>query len=571
MPVADADLITSLVESGVLSDADSKKAKENQGRSGGALRDSLVQMGYASEDQVAQAVAKAAGLQTINLTDMEISPAVIEIIPQALAKKHGILPIEKKPGVMVVAAAEPLEFDTLDNLRFILNSDVEVMIAPKDQLTDAINRNYGGATVDESVDSMLQEFTDSDISPVGEGGASGVASDRATDDDAPVVRLVKLIIEEAVRSRASDIHIEPLADRVRIRYRIDGNCVEVQNPPKRLQGAIISRFKILSRIDISEKRRPTDGRINMRIDGRDIDFRVSCLPARHGESVVLRILDKAKALIGLEKLGFDSVDYERFKKIIKKPNGIFLVTGPTGSGKTTTLYAALNDLNRPDVKIISAEDPVEYHLAGINQCQVHDQIGLTFARILRSILRQAPNIILIGEIRALDVAEVAVQAALTGHLVFSTLHTNDAPTAITRLIDMGIKPFLVASSIQAVQAQRLVRRICDRCKEPEVPDPRVVAAMGLTPKDIEGVTFYHGRGCPACKNTGFKGRQGIFELMEMTTAIREMAFNRTPVEQIRKQAIMSGMATLKDDSIKKAKLGITTLDEAMRITVRGEV
>ena len=569
MPVTDTDLIQTLVDASVITQDDAAKARDAQGRAGGTLRDTIVALGSASEDQIAEAIAAEANLEFRHLGDMEIAPAVIEAVPQALAKRHNVVPIERTVGAVVVACAEPLDFETTDNLRFILNADVQFLIVPKDELTEAINRYYGGATVDESVDSMLQEFTDSDIGTMGDE-ASGRTSD-ISDDDAPVVRLVRLIIEEAVRSRVSDIHVEPMTDRVRIRYRLDGVCSEIQSPPKRLQGAIISRLKIMATMDIAEKRRPQDGRILMRVDGRDIDFRVSALPASHGESVVLRILDKEKALIGLEKLGFDAEDQERFNRIIRRPNGIFLVTGPTGSGKTTTLYAALNNLNRPDVKIISAEDPVEYNLAGINQCQVHDQIGLTFARILRSILRQAPNIILIGEIRALDVAEVAVQAALTGHLVFSTLHTNDAPSAITRLIDMGIKPFLVASSIQAIMAQRLVRTICTRCKEPAVPDTRSLQIMELKDEDIEGATFYKGRGCTACGGSGYLGRQGIFELLEMNSTIREMAFNQTPVEQIRRQAIMAGMLTLKDDGIRKAKAGMTTLDEVMRITVRGEV
>ena len=569
MPVTDTDLIQTLVDASVITQDDAVKARDAQGRAGGTLRDTIVALGSASEDQIAEAIAAEANLEFRHLGDMEIAPAVIEAVPQALAKRHNVVPIERTVGAVVVACAEPLDFETTDNLRFILNADVQFLIVPKDELTEAINRYYGGATVDESVDSMLQEFTDSDIGTMGDE-ASGRTSD-ISDDDAPVVRLVRLIIEEAVRSRVSDIHVEPMTDRVRIRYRLDGVCSEIQSPPKRLQGAIISRLKIMATMDIAEKRRPQDGRILMRVDGRDIDFRVSALPASHGESVVLRILDKEKALIGLEKLGFDAEDQERFNRIIRRPNGIFLVTGPTGSGKTTTLYAALNNLNRPDVKIISAEDPVEYNLAGINQCQVHDQIGLTFARILRSILRQAPNIILIGEIRALDVAEVAVQAALTGHLVFSTLHTNDAPSAITRLIDMGIKPFLVASSIQAIMAQRLVRTICTRCKEPAVPDTRSLQIMELKDEDIEGATFYKGRGCTACGGSGYLGRQGIFELLEMNSTIREMAFNQTPVEQIRRQAIMAGMLTLKDDGIRKAKAGMTTLDEVMRITVRGEV
>ena len=569
MPVADSDLLQALTDAGVLKESDAKKARDAKQHGSGAMRDTLVSLGAVTETQIAEAIAKHQGLNMVHVGEIDISPSVLEIVGQPVAKRHQILPIESNENMVKVACAEPLEFEALDNLRFVFNKDIEMVIAPKDELTDAINRFYGGATVDESVDSMLQEFTDSDIAPVGDSGQSKTAD--TGEDDAPVVRLVRLLIEEAVRARASDVHVECMADKMRIRYRIDGLCEEVQTPPKRLQGAILSRLKILAKIDIAEKRRPQDGRIFMRIDGRDIDFRVSCLPSTHGESIVLRILDKAKALIGLDRLGFDAHDYERFRKIITRPNGIFLVTGPTGSGKTTTLYAALNELNRPDVKIISAEDPVEYNLAGINQCQVHDQIGLTFARILRSILRQAPNIILIGEIRALDVAEVAVQAALTGHLVFSTLHTNDAPSAITRLIDMGIKPFLVASSVQAIMGQRLLRRICDRCKEPEVPDARVVKAMGLSPEDIEGVTFYHGRGCPNCNGSGYRGRQGLFELMEMTSTVRELAFTRAPVDQIRQQAVMAGMATLRVDGIRKAKAGITTLDEAMRITVRGEV
>ncbi len=569
MPVTDTDLLQSLIDEQVITEDEATRAREAHGRAGGALRDSVVAIGAASEDQIAQAIAKGANLEMRHLSDMEIAPAVIESVPQALARRHNVVPIERTMGAVLVACAEPLDFETTDNLRFILNSDVEFVVAPKDELTEAINRYYGGSTVDESVDSMLQEFTDSDIGEV--SGDSSRRTADAEDDDAPVVRLVRLIIEEAVRTRASDIHVEPMTDKVRIRYRVDGVCREMQGAPKRLQGAIISRLKIMAKMDIAEKRRPQDGRILMRVEGRDIDFRVSALPASHGESVVLRILDKEKALIGLEELGFDDQDHARFNRIIRRPNGVFLVTGPTGSGKTTTLYAALNELNRPDVKIISAEDPVEYNLAGINQCQVHDQIGLNFARILRSILRQAPNIILVGEIRALDVAEVAVQAALTGHLVFSTLHTNDAPSAITRLIDIGIKPFLVASSIQAIMAQRLIRTICKRCKEPVEPDPRIMQVLGMNPEEAQGETFYRGRGCAACDGQGYKGRQGIFELLEMNPTIREMAFNQTPVEQIRSQAVMAGMVTLKADGIRKARAGVTTLEEVMRVTVRGEV
>jgi type IV pilus assembly protein PilB len=376
-----------------------------------------------------------------------------------------------------------------------------------------------------------------------------------------------MIINEAVNMRASDIHVEPMADRVRVRYRVDGVCMERDNIPKQMQGPVINRLKIMAGIDLAERRLPTDGRIKLVVGKSQIDFRVSALPAYHGESVVLRILRPESARIGLQALGFEADDYARFQQIIKRPNGIFLVTGPTGSGKTTTLYSALDELNRPDKKIITAEDPVEYNFPGINQVQVHDAIGLSFAAILRSMLRQAPNIILVGEIRDLEVAEVAIQAALTGHLVFSTLHTNDAPSSITRLIDMGVKPFLVASSVQAVMAQRLVRVICSKCKElyPD-PDPGVLSLLGFSAEEIANTTFYRGAGCDQCAGTGYRGRQAIFELMEMNRELRELAFNQAPVSQIRTAAVASGMRNLTADGRLKIRHGITTPDELIRIT-----
>ena len=381
-----------------------------------------------------------------------------------------------------------------------------------------------------------------------------------------IIRLVTMIITEAVNMRASDIHVEPMVNRVRVRYRVDGVCVERDNIPKRMQGPVINRFKIMAKLDLAEKRLPLDGRIKLKVSGSEVDFRVSSLPSYHGESIVLRILRPESARFGIPSLGFEEDDYARFQSIIKRPNGIFLVTGPTGSGKTTTLYAAINDLNRPDRKIITAEDPVEYNFPGVNQVQVNDQIGLTFPLILRAMLRQAPNIILVGEIRDLDVAEVAIQAALTGHLVFSTLHTNDAPSAITRLIDMGVKPFLVASSIQAVMAQRLVRVICSECKEvyPD-PDPRILRLLGFRDDEIENSTFYRGKGCNACNHTGYRGRQGIFELMAMDNQIREYAFQRAPLSSIRRAARASGMRNLLDDGRIKILKGITTPEELVRI------
>jgi type IV pilus assembly protein PilB len=386
-------------------------------------------------------------------------------------------------------------------------------------------------------------------------------------DEGPVVRLVNLIIDNAYHMRASDIHVEPMGDRVRIRYRVDGVCLEKDNIPKNMQAPLITRLKILSGMDIAEKRLPQDGRIKRAIAGQDIDFRVSALPGHHGESVVLRILRPDAVNIGIQSLGFEQDDYERFQHIIKRPNGIFLVTGPTGSGKTTTLYAALQELNRPDKKIITAEDPVEYNFDGMNQCQVREEIKLTFDVILRAMLRQAPNIILVGEIRDGVVADIAIQAALTGHLVFSTLHTNDAPSAITRLIDMGVKPFLVASSIQAIMAQRLVRVVCDKCKvRDESPDLRYLRLLDIDPEDLKKRPIYKGGGCSRCQRTGYKGRMGIFEMVEMNNQLRELAFEKAPTSELRKAAAASGMRNLMEDAKIKIYKGITTVAEAARIT-----
>ncbi len=381
----------------------------------------------------------------------------------------------------------------------------------------------------------------------------------------PVVKLVNLIIAEAVSLRASDIHIEPFADRIRVRYRIDGVLVERDSPPRRLLAPLTSRIKIMGGIDISEKRRPQDGRIKMSLQGKHYDLRVSILPTTHGQSVVMRILDRGSIQVSIKDLGFMEDDYKRFQSIIKRPNGIFLVTGPTGSGKTTTLYAALNELNRPDRKIITAEEPVEYYLPGVNQCEVKHSIGLDFARIIRAMLRQAPNIILVGEIRDQETADIAVQASLTGHLVFSTLHTNDAPSAITRLQDVGVAPFLVASSVIAILAQRLVRVVCPKCKDKDTPPAAEIKAAGITPEQVKTANFSRGRGCAHCNHTGYRGRKGIFEMLRMTAAIRDMTFTQEATQAIRRQARLLGMRTLLEDGILKSLTGMTTLDEVLSI------
>lgn len=396
--------------------------------------------------------------------------------------------------------------------------------------------------------------------------ARGVAGDSG-DDDAPIIRLVQRTITEALDARASDIHVEPFANRVRVRFRIDGVLKEHASLEPTLLGPLSSRLKIMASMDISEKRKPQDGRIDFRAAGRAIDIRASVLPGNHGETVVMRLLDKESALKTLDHLGFDGRDQERFSRMIKRPNGVFLVTGPTGSGKTTTLYAALRQLNRSDVKIITAEDPVEFSIQGINQCQVRSQIGLNFARILRAMLRQAPNIILVGEIRDKETAEIAVQAALTGHLVFSTLHTNDAPSAVTRLIDMGVKPFLVAAAVQAIMAQRLVRVLCRECREPYQPSATELRTLGQDAQALGDVTLYRARGCPACDHAGYRGRIGIFELMAMDPELREMTFKRAPTTRLRQYARTSGgMTTLTADGVRKVLDGRISVDELLRVT-----
>jgi type IV pilus assembly protein PilB len=548
-----------LSEWGKVNEKQLRDALERQSRSGRRLGELLINMGACTEEDIMKALALQFDMEYVDLDIGNVNAQAMEMMPEAMMREHQIVPLEYKDGRLKVAITDPLDLESVDAIRFRLNMDVDCVLASRQKVEQIIS-SYTEQTESESVDSMLQEFTATDVDFVdrGERGAEMHA------ESAPVIRLVQLLITEAVRMRASDIHIEPLAARLRIRYRIDGVCVERDAPPKRLQGSITTRVKLMAGMQIEEKRIPQDGRIRMKLDGEDLDFRVSTLPAYHGESIVLRILRRESIKIGLDGLGFLADDFELFEKLIQRPNGIFLVTGPTGSGKTTTLYAALNKLNTPDRKIITAEDPVEYHVSGINQCQVNEQIDLTFQRILRAMLRQAPNIILVGEIRDLETAEMAVQAALTGHLVFSTLHTNDSPSAITRLIDMGVKPFLVASSVQAVMAQRLVRVLCPECKRPdESVELAVLRTLGVAEDQLSKATFFRPVGCAKCHNMGYKGRLGIFEVMVMNTELREMAFKHRPLNEIRQSARLLGMRTLIEDGIIKCMQGITTLDEVL--------
>lgn len=562
-----ADWLDRLVEDGLVS-PDQLGEAEGLARSTGIKPDqALVKLGYVEQATVAQYQAAQFGYDFVNLDEREIDPAMIEQVPESVARENNVIPLEIQGESLLVALDDPMNFEVLEKLRFILNRDIRVAMAPKDAIQNSINRHYG-QTETESVDSMIQEFTETAIDFT-ETELSEAEAEADADESSPIVKLVNLVITEAMNMRASDIHVEPFEDRIRIRYRIDGVLVERDSPPRRLLAAMISRIKIMGNIDIAEKRRPQDGRIKTRMGGKEFDLRVSIMPTNHGQGVVLRILDRDNIKVGIRNLGFGEDNYRKFQNIIRRPNGIFLVTGPTGSGKTTTLYSALGELNRPDRKIITAEDPVEYYLPGINQCEVKHKIGLTFSRIIRAMLRQAPNVILVGEIRDTETAEMAIQASLTGHLVFSTLHTNDAPGSITRLIDMGVQPFLVASSIMAVMAQRLVRVICPKCKETYEPDPSEILEFDITEDQLATGEFIRGRGCNHCQHTGYRGRKAVFELMVMNSTLREMAFNSEPTQNLRRQARLFGMKTLVEDAVDKALLGVTTLSEAYKLKTGG--
>ena len=558
-----------LISEGLVSAEQLAEALRMASTSGKKVHDEVVRLGYADAAKVMKVLAKAHRLKFVNLTEISVPEEIVQLLPESVARENTIFPLSESGGTLRIATCDPTDMDAQEKLRFILNREVEMALAVREQIVESINRHYG-LSDGESADSMLQEFTDTAIDFTETAVEQQAAAAQEDNSDAPVVKLVNLIITEAVQLRASDIHIEPFEDRIRIRYRIDGRLVERDNPPRRLLGAMLSRIKILSKLDIAERRRPQDGRIKLTADGKDYDLRVSVLPTNHGQSVVMRILDKDNIKVGIRQLGLSENDFRQFKNLIRRPNGIILVTGPTGSGKTTTLYAALNELNRPDTKIITAEDPVEYYLAGINQVEIKHQIGLDFARVIRAMLRQAPNVILVGEMRDTETAQMGIQASLTGHLVFSTLHTNDAPGAVTRMIDMGVPAYLVASSVIAVLAQRLVRVNCTKCKQPHQPLDTELEAAGITPEMMQGATFMKGRGCSNCQKKGYKGRLGIFELMVMNNKIRELAFQGAATQDIRRAAVSSGMKVMFDDGIQKTLRGITTLDEVFRVSKKAE-
>lgn len=558
----DEYLLHLLVESGGVTREEIARAREQSKNTDSTPLDVLIDDGTIQESTVLSLLGEHFAMEVVSLNNHNITPEIRDTIPIDLARRYKVVPVQKFGKVLKVAISDPFNLDTLDSLRHALNCDIEGVITSSAEIKSALDKYYA---VESSVDTIVEDGNNPNVEVEIDGTTGG--ADTATDIDAPIIKLVTLIILEAVRNRASDIHLEPLEKRFRVRYRIDGVLHEVESPPKRLQAAIINRVKIMARMKISEKRVPQDGRIQVTIMGRELDLRVSSIPSHHGESIVMRILDKQSLLLGLPQLGFFSDDQQIFERLIGYSDGILLVTGPTGSGKTTTLYACLQTINRPDRKIITVEDPVEYQISGINQVQVHEEIGLTFASCLRSILRQAPNIIMIGEIRDYETACIAIEASLTGHLVFSTLHTNDAPSAVTRLLDIGVKPFLASSSLRGVMAQRLVRNNCDNCKEEYSPNSIELKQIGTITKDLENVKLWRGRGCKKCVLTGYYGRTGIFEIMPVTDTIRTMIYEKVSSTKIRERAREAGMRTLREDGLRKAIAGITTVDEVMRVTM----
>ncbi len=543
-----------LTERGYLTAEQVQAAASSMKAANETTLDVLLAGGTIGEDEVLGSIADQFGLKYCHISPESISEDTGRSISADIAKKYGVVPVVASEDSITVALMDPMGYDAIDSLRYVLNGkDVEAVIAPLSEVKAAMAKLY---PADAEVSTRDEEGLD-----VGD----------ATGDDAPVIKLATMIITNAIKMKASDIHIEPMEKEFRVRYRIDGALRKMDSPPKRLQGAIISRFKIMSKMKISEKRIPQDGRIQISVGGKDLDLRVSSVPTNHGESIVMRILDKSNLSLGLPQLGFLSDDQTTFERLIKLPDGVVLVTGPTGSGKTTTLYACLGQINTPDKKLITVEDPVEYQMSGINQVQVNKDVGLDFSAALRSILRQAPNIVMIGEIRDAETADIAMEAALTGHLVFSTLHTNDAPSAVTRLLDIGVKPFLVASALRAAMAQRLVRAICEKCKESYKPTERELKMLGGLAQGSNNInipdSMYHGVGCDRCGKTGYKGRKGIFEIFKVDDTIQRLIFDHAPATLLRQRAREMGMRTLREDGMLKVASGMTSLSEVLRVTM----
>jgi len=564
-----------LVRTGKINQTQLNEALALQKDHGGRVGTNLVKLGYLTEKQLVDSLAQHFKVPAVELVGMDIDEAVIKIIPADLARKYTILPVSKTGATVTVAMIDPTNVFAMDDVKFMTGYRVEPVVASETGIRTAIDRYYGSTHAIE-LKKVMEDLTEdattgTDLEVLEEEQDLDLATLEEESEQAPVVKLVNLVLTDAIKRGASDIHIEPYEKEYRVRYRIDGILYEMMHPPLKLKEAITSRVKIMARLDIAEKRLPQDGRIKIKtkISGKakDLDYRVSVLPTLFGEKIVMRLLDKDKLMLDMTKLGFEAESLRKFETAILKPYGMVLVTGPTGSGKTNTLYSALQRINTPEVNIMTAEDPVEFNLAGINQVQTREQIGLNFAAALRSFLRQDPNIILVGEIRDFETAEVAIKAAMTGHLVLSTLHTNDAPSSISRLMNMGIEPFLVATSVHLIVAQRLVRRICTFCKEPfEIP-PTALVQAGFSEHEARTLKLFKGRGCERCSNTGYKGRVGLYEVLEVDDELKEMILSGGSAFELRQKAVQSGMMTLRMSGLQKIRDGMTSVEEVVRETV----
>jgi type IV pilus assembly protein PilB len=554
-----------LVRSNLITADQLHKARQEARSKNERLGHQITKLGYLQESELTDFVAKQYGLPTIDLADFEIDREVIKLVPEEVAAKHTVIPVNRAGSTLILATADPSNIFAIDDIKFLTGYNVEVVVAAEEQIKAAIDRYYDQSS---SFADVMSDLDVEDLELVQDEDDVDVGELARESEDAPVVKLVNLILTDAVKRIASDIHVEPYEKEFRVRYRIDGVLYEVMKPPLRLRNAITSRLKIMSELDIAERRLPQDGRIKLKMGrGKEMDFRVSVLPTLFGEKVVLRLLDKGNLQLDMTKLGFETQQLEVFQDCIHRPFGMVLVTGPTGSGKTTTLYSALSELNKTTENISTAEDPVEFNLMGINQVQMHEDIGLNFAAALRSFLRQDPDIIMVGEVRDFETAEIAIKAALTGHMVLSTLHTNDAPSTVNRLLNMGIEPFLVASSVNCIVAQRLARRICEECKEHDTETVKqALLDAGCSPEEAGKGTVYRGRGCRNCSDTGYKGRVALYEVMELTEPLKDFVLNGASAMELKREAIRGGMTTLRRSALNKLLEGTTTLSEVLRVS-----
>jgi type IV pilus assembly protein PilB len=562
-----------LLKAGLISQEQLQEALESQKTNGEKLGFNLIRLGYVQEDEITQLLSEQYGVPSINLRHFEIDETVINLIPSEVAQKYLILPVNRTGATLTIAMADPTNVFAMDDIKFMTGYNVEPVVASEIAIRESIEKYYGSQhalELKKVMDEMAE--TESEALEVLEEEEDIDATElAAATEDAPVVKLVNIILTDSIKKAASDIHIEPYEKDFRVRFRIDGVLYEIMHPPMKLKDAITSRLKIMAKLDISEKRLPQDGRIKVKVKlqnkFREMDYRVSCLPTLFGEKIVLRLLDKENLVLDMTKLGFEQESLSKFERQILKPYGMVLVTGPTGSGKTNTLYSSMSRVNTPETNIMTAEDPVEFNLHGINEVQMKEQIGLNFAAALRSFLRQDPNIVLVGEIRDFETAEIAVKAALTGHLVLSTLHTNDAPSTINRLMNMGIEPFLVSTSVNLICAQRLVRKICRECKEQAQMPEQALVDVGFDPGDAPKIKLFKGRGCGSCNNTGYRGRVGLFEVMEISEEIRELILSGASALELRQKSIEEGMISLRGSGLCKIKEGLTTVEEVVRETV----